>query len=503
MAEKTLQQLRDDLATITEENRKAYDAFNQRGYTSDGRSLKQAYEIAVRDKNKEDIAKYKPLYEAAQIKYKETQTKKNELAKAVKATETAEKQAKTKEKTASAAADVYDKALDKLATAEIGLVGYQGEEKYKAAYQEARNAYDAAVAAGKNPLPLPEAKIEVPVVEKKTETKVGADGKPVTPTEATIGEILNTLSDSANTGQLIQVQKDLKANFPKFYSGGTGGLSDWNNTQNAINSILTARSQLPANLKSADFITFIKDPKNAQLISSAGAGGGPTISLSISDPTKADAYIKDAFKTNLGREATQEELDKFRKVLNTAEKKNPSRTSNGVTTGGLDRAEFLNQQLQKLPEYATKKAEKLDTNKQSVLKLMRANGLPANQDQVNNFATAIQNGTSLDTIGKQIRQIAGAGLPDNVKNLLAQGIDLDTVYSPYKSTMASTLELNPNDIQLNDPTLRLALGPDKEMSIYDFQKLLKKDARWQYTTNAKEEISQSVQKVLQDFGFKG
>jgi hypothetical protein len=134
---------------------------------------------------------------------------------------------------------------------------------------------------------------------------------------------------------------------------------------------------------------------------------------------------------------------------------------------------------------------------------MRANGLPANQDQVDNFATAIQNGTSIDTIGKQIRQIAGAGLPDNIKNLLAQGIDLDTVYSPYKSTMASTLELNPNDIQLNDPTLRLALGPDKEMSIYDFQKILKKDNRWQYTTNAKEEISNSVQKVLQDFGFKG
>ena len=225
--------------------------------------------------------------------------------------------------------------------------------------------------------------------------------------------------------------------------------------------------------------------------------------MSVSDPTRAASYVKDAFKTNLGREATPEELDKYKKILNAAEKKNPSRTSNGVTTGGIDRAEFLTQELQKLPEYSTKKAEKLDTTKQSVLKLMRANGLPANQDQVDNFATAIQNGTTLDTVAKQIRQVAGAGLPDNIKNLLAQGIDLDTVYSPYKSTMASTLELNPNDIQLNDPTLRLALGPDKEMSIYDFQKILKKDNRWQYTTNAKEEISNSVQKVLQDFGFQG
>lgn len=308
--------------------------------------------------------------------------------------------------------------------------------------------------------------------------------------------ILENLFKPENKQLLIDVQKNLK----KFgYNGPVDGTYS-TAFQNAFNTALTLRGSAPTTLKGNSLLEFIANPKGITL--STGTGGA-TVSVSISDPTRAASYIKEAFKTNLGREATQEEVDKFTKILNAAEKKNPSRTSNGVTTGGIDRTEFLNQQIQKLPEYSTKKAEKLDTTKQSVLKLMRANGLPANEDQVNNFATAIQNGTSLDTIGKQIRQIAGAGLPDNIKNLLAQGIDLDTVYSPYKSTMASTLELNPNDIQLNDPTLRLALGPDKEMSIYDFQKLLKKDARWQYTNNAKEEISQSVQKVLQDFGFKG
>jgi hypothetical protein len=505
MAEDTLRKLRDDLTAITEENRKAYDAFHQRGYLPTGESLEQAYKIALREKNDKDIAKYKPLYEAAQVEYNKTQTKKNELAKSVKAAEKAEKDKKTKEKTASAASDTYQKALDKLTTAEVGLVGYQGEEKYKAAYQEARNAYDAAVAAGKTPTPLPEAKITVPVVEKKAEVQKDASGKVITTsTEPTLTEILNTLSDPANSAILKQYQTDLKTNFSNFYKGGTGGLSDWNATQNAITTILEQRGQLPTNLKGADLRTFITDPKNAQLISNSKTGtGGPTIRMNISDDTQASAYIKDAFKTNLGREATPDEIAKYAKVLQAAQRKNPYKTNNGVTTGGINEGEFLAQQLQKLPEYATKKAEKTDIVKQDVLKLMRANGLPANQDQVNNFATAIQNGTTLDTIAKQIRQVAGAGLPDNIKNLLAQGIDLDTVYSPYKSTMASTLELNPNDIQLNDPTLRLALGPDKEMSIYDFQKILKKDNRWQYTTNAKEEISNSVQKVLQDFGFQG
>jgi hypothetical protein len=69
--------------------------------------------------------------------------------------------------------------------------------------------------------------------------------------------------------------------------------------------------------------------------------------------------------------------------------------------------------------------------------------------------------------------------------------------------MASTLELNPNDIQLNDPTLRMAIGPDKEMTTYDFNRALRKDSRWQYTDNAHQEVSDAAMKVLKDFGFKG
>ena len=73
----------------------------------------------------------------------------------------------------------------------------------------------------------------------------------------------------------------------------------------------------------------------------------------------------------------------------------------------------------------------------------------------------------------------------------------------YKETMASVLELDPTAIKLNDQTLRNAIGPNGEMPIYDFQRALRKDARWQYTNNARKEVSDSVSKVLQDFGFVG
>ena len=125
-----------------------------------------------------------------------------------------------------------------------------------------------------------------------------------------------------------------------------------------------------------------------------------------------------------------------------------------------------------------------------------------NQDQINPLAKRVQDGTDIKVINNEIRGIAGLGMPEKVQKLLSEGIDLDTVYSPYKNVMASILELNPESIDLKDPTLRSAFGPDKEMPIYDFEKTLRKDYRWQYTDNAKRDVSNVALKVLRDFGFQ-
>jgi hypothetical protein len=115
----------------------------------------------------------------------------------------------------------------------------------------------------------------------------------------------------------------------------------------------------------------------------------------------------------------------------------------------------------------------------------------------------ILQGEDPNTFKNIIRQTAKLGLPDKVASLLDLGVDLDTIYSPYKNVMASVLEVNPQTIGLDDKTLRSAIGPDKEMSIYDWERSLRKDPRWQYTNNARSETSDAVMKVLQDFGFRG
>jgi hypothetical protein len=233
-----------------------------------------------------------------------------------------------------------------------------------------------------------------------------------------------------------------------------------------------------------------------------GGPGAPDIFASISDPTQAASIITSVFKAELRRDPTSTELAKYTKLLQGAERRNPFKTVNGIRTGGLDKAQFIVGELQKLPEFAQKKTDKVALTSQSILGTARANGVTLNQAQIDSFAKRVEDGTDIKTIDSEIRGIAGLGMPEKVQNLLAQGIDLDTVYSPYRNLMASVLELNPESIDLKDPTLRSAIGPDKEMPIYDFEKNLRKDFRWQYTDNAKRDVSNVALKVLRDFGFQ-
>ena len=107
-------------------------------------------------------------------------------------------------------------------------------------------------------------------------------------------------------------------------------------------------------------------------------------------------------------------------------------------------------------------------------------------------------------IAQDARKLAAQGQPEYVRDLLGQGYNLDQVYAPYRQTMASILEIDdPNTIDLNDSTLRSAITDKGDMNIYDFKKTLKRDSRWQYTENAKQEVSDVALQVLRDFGFQG
>jgi hypothetical protein len=268
-----------------------------------------------------------------------------------------------------------------------------------------------------------------------------------------------------------------------------------------------------------DFDTFIND-KIGERQASFADQYKPTRTINVSPATVAAGKINDAFRRLLGRDATEIEITQFTNSLNKAEQKNPDvsipKLVGGsivyTNTGGLDRDTFLEGLVKKVKSPETGKSEfevRQDSQKsllrQDLARAASANGLSLDRDfkgLADTWVKRIESGEDPDIFKQMIRDVAKRGYPESVTKLIDQGIDLETVYAPYKRTMASVLELNPEAITLDDPVLRSAIGPDKEMPIYDFEKALRKDFRWQYTDNAKRDVSNVALKVLRDFGFQ-
>jgi hypothetical protein len=102
------------------------------------------------------------------------------------------------------------------------------------------------------------------------------------------------------------------------------------------------------------------------------------------------------------------------------------------------------------------------------------------------------------------RKLAAQGQPQYVRDLLAQGLTLKQILTPYRTTMANVLEIqNPEEINLNDPLLRSAITDKGDMNMYEFKKALRRDNRWQYTEQARADVSTATLGVLRDFGFQG
>ena len=119
-------------------------------------------------------------------------------------------------------------------------------------------------------------------------------------------------------------------------------------------------------------------------------------------------------------------------------------------------------------------------------------------------AGAIDENTAFNTI----RESAANAFPSLADKIKA-GLDVKTLADPYIQSMSNILEVPDTAIDLFDPKIRNAMAftlPDGKVgtkSIYDFEKELRHDPRWQYTNKAREQAASVATTVLRDFGFMG
>jgi hypothetical protein len=114
--------------------------------------------------------------------------------------------------------------------------------------------------------------------------------------------------------------------------------------------------------------------------------------------------------------------------------------------------------------------------------------------------------TTVEDLQQKIRTDAASAFPA-YSDQINKGVSVDALASAYKSSMANILEIDPDSIGYNDPTLRRTLqavgadGKPTTKPLWQFEKELRMDSRWEYTNNARDTVDSLSLKVLRDWGL--
>lgn len=137
------------------------------------------------------------------------------------------------------------------------------------------------------------------------------------------------------------------------------------------------------------------------------------------------------------------------------------------------------------------------------------NGLSLSDNLVNDYVRRIQAGdtTEFDVL-QDLRRTYMAGAYPAWSDRIDAGYDIADIAAPYKQKMADLLEVDPNSIDFNDTLLQRGLqgidsqGKPSVVPLYEFEKQIREDPRWQYTDNAYSTYTDVGTKLLSMFGFR-
>lgn len=135
----------------------------------------------------------------------------------------------------------------------------------------------------------------------------------------------------------------------------------------------------------------------------------------------------------------------------------------------------------------------------------RANGFNLDTDfvgQVDGWLQRIAKGESVDDFARIIRSQAKLGLPEKVGVLLDEGLDLANIYAPYRNRISTRLNIPVASIPLNDSLLSKAITKDGDLSLTDFDVLIRQDPRWALSDDGRATIANAGYRVIRDMGFE-
>lgn len=310
------------------------------------------------------------------------------------------------------------------------------------------------------------------------------------PTQKEITNLTNKLIAAEKNSPTTTVTKKVGGKTQTFTTPGISSnqflIDSIAKTKEYKKNIGTAPDLLKRNLEKQEYDRLIKGKTMEQVseinkTNPYGRGFSEAFKI-VSDYATKVGTIDDATKAQLARD-----------IYDTANESNQAYIQQKV-----------NEKIEVTP--GAKATGEVAANLAALRSTAAANGIDLDKQfgsVLTDWAQKLDSGEKIDTFKQTIREVAKRGLPENIGLLMDKGVDLETIYSPYKKSMANILEVNEDTITLDDPTLRSAITAEGEKTLYDYQRSLRKDPRWQYTNNARDEVSTIVNTVLRDFGFQG
>jgi hypothetical protein len=280
--------------------------------------------------------------------------------------------------------------------------------------------------------------------------------------------------------------------------------------------------------------TMQTNPKAFQSQLGGASGGGSTNgsytskSSSINNLSDTDAqdYVQKNFVSVMGRMPNPAELKTYTQKLKDAVASNASNTTTTSTyangklvssksnsTGGLNPNQFMLNQLRTdapnliKSDRASGLSDVASANLLKVTQLAAEYGINVPDQHLLDLTESISKGkVQMADAENYIRTTAASAYPAYSNQILNQGLTPNQLASAKIGSMAKILEIDPNTITLNDPTIKKAMsatdasGNPVPVSQYEFERSLRKDPRWLNTDNAKSTISSLGLQTARDMG---
>jgi hypothetical protein len=252
---------------------------------------------------------------------------------------------------------------------------------------------------------------------------------------------------------------------------------------------------------------------------------GPEVDYSYKTTLRptADSDLNRFFMDNLGTGASDEQLAEYYKELRLLEKNAfLKRTKNKNETGGTTEStsgEFIDEAdklaLQRKIAGKALNGSNVDTivkggakaaqDINSVLAYAKRYGISlTNQDALGYVANELKLGQKdMAKVNAKLLAVSKATY-SNLSDVLSEDVSLNDLSYNYKRSMQDILELDANQIDTMDSTIQTALrnnGNKGAMNLTEFERLLKQDARWGKTKNARETATNFANNILKSFGL--